>query len=271
MSQDSSSASASPDHSSSDEFFQYYAEVSVSEQSMARFKGLKRSILRLLGSEKEVRELTVADIGCNGGGQSFLWAEDGHKVLGLDINEPLLELARKRAKEHSLDIEFTLGTATKMPWPDASVDVCIMPELLEHVSDWQACLNEAVRILKPKGLLFFSTTNKLCPKQNEFNLPLYSWYPGFVKRHYEKLAVTSRPELANHATYPAVNWFTFGQLRAFLTPKGFRCLDWFDIMDPSDSTKKALIVPLVRALPPLRFLAQFATPSTRMMAIKISK
>lgn len=237
---------------------------------MDRFRGLKKTILRLLGTEKAGQQLTVADIGCNAGTQALLWAEDGHSVRGLDINEPLLELARRRAAERSLEVKFTLGTATNIPWPDASVDVCIMLELLEHVTDWQSCLDEAARIVKPGGLLYFSTTNKLCPKQDEFNLPLYSWYPGFLKRHYEKLAVTTRPELANHATYPAVNWFTYGQLCNYLRPKGFRSLGRFDWMDPTESTKKALLLPLIRTLPPVRLLAYMLTVGTAVFAIKNS-
>ncbi len=92
----------------------------------------------------------------------------------------------------------------------------MLPELLEHVEDWQTCLNEAVRALRPGGALYLSTTNALNPVQDEFELPFYSWYPGFLKRHYERLAVTTRPELVNHAKYPAVHWFTFFGLKPYL-------------------------------------------------------
>ena len=84
------------------------------------------------------------------------------------------------------------------------MDVALLPELLEHVANWQDCLNEAARIVKPGGLLYLSTTSWLCPMQQEFNLPLYSWYPGFLKRKYERLAVTTRPEIANHCKYPCL-------------------------------------------------------------------
>jgi 2-polyprenyl-3-methyl-5-hydroxy-6-metoxy-1,4-benzoquinol methylase len=101
--------------------------------------------------------------------------------------------------------------------------VCLLPELLEHVVEWMACLKETARILRPGGVLFLSTTNKLCPSQQEFSLPLYSWYPRPLKRHFEKLAVTKRPELENFARYPAVNWFSFYSLRSELSRLGFDC------------------------------------------------
>ena len=153
--------------------------------------------------------LRVADIGCGAGTQSLLWAELGHSVFGLDVNAPLVEVAQRRAAERGLPVDFRVGTATALPLEDSSVDVCLLPELLEHVPDWEACLREAARSLDVGGLLYVSTTNVLCPVQSEFNLPLYSWYPSFVKRRYERLAVTTRPAIANYAKYPAVNWFTF--------------------------------------------------------------
>ena len=193
---------------------------------------MRDKALSLLAARGRVGErLEVADIGCGAGTQALLWAELGHSVHGLDVNAPLVDVARKRAAEAGLAARFDVGTATSLPYARASMDVCLLPELLEHVPDWQACVNEAARVLKPGGVLFLSTTNALCPVQDEFNLPLYSWYPDFVKHRYERLAVTTRPEIANYAKYPAVHWFTFYELRNFLRPKGFECLDRFDMID----------------------------------------
>jgi 2-polyprenyl-6-hydroxyphenyl methylase/3-demethylubiquinone-9 3-methyltransferase len=193
----------------------------------------------------------------------------GHKVYGIDVNLALIEIARTRATEDGFAIEFDVGSATELPYPDASMDVALLPELLEHVADWQLCLREAMRILKPGGYLYVSTTNWLCPVQSEFNLPLYSWYPGFLKRRYEKLAVTTRPELANYCKYPAVNWFSYYSLSKFLTSQDFRCLDRFDMMDTEMSgTPVRLAVRLLRALPPLRFIGQLFTSGSIVFAIK---
>jgi 2-polyprenyl-6-hydroxyphenyl methylase/3-demethylubiquinone-9 3-methyltransferase len=152
------------------------------------------------------------------------------------------------------------------------MDVCLFPELLEHVADWQSCLNEAARILRPGGLLYLSTTNVLCPRQEEFNLPLYSWYPEPLKRYCERLAVTTHPALAGYATYPAVNWFSFYGLRDFLEPLGFRCLDRFDLIDTAGKGRLAqFIVTALRGVPLLRFLGHVATPSTYLVAVKSAR
>ena len=51
-------------------------------------------------------------------------------------------------------------------------------------------------------------------------MPLYSWYPAFIKKWCEHKAVTTHPEWANHARYPAVNWFTYYELRDWLAMRG---------------------------------------------------
>jgi 2-polyprenyl-6-hydroxyphenyl methylase/3-demethylubiquinone-9 3-methyltransferase len=258
------------DHSSHDSFYRYYAEQSASEKSRQRFRSVRDAILRVLGSRRHLDgPLEVADIGCGAGAQSAVWAESGHVVHALDVNEPLLELGRQRAAEAGYNIDFRLGSATALPWSDESMDIVVALELLEHVTDWRSCLREFTRIVRPGGALLFTTTNRLCPVQDEFKLPLYSWYPAPLKRHYVKLASTTRPDLANFARYPAFHWFTFYGLRRHLEPMGFECLDRFDIIDVDAKNSAArAIVATVRMAPPLRWLAHLCTAGTTVLAIK---
>ncbi len=266
----SSESSDDWDHSSHSEFLDYYAEQALSESTLIRFTAVRDMVLRMLPAEKASSSLEVADIGCGPGMQSILFAEKGHNVHGLDVSEPFLELARQRTEERGFEVDYQLGSATNLPWGDESMDVVLLPELLEHVADWESCVNEATRILKPGGALYLSTTNSLCPKQQEFTLPFYSWYPGFMKRRYEVLAVTTRPEIANFAKYPAVNWFTPYGLKRALKARGLKtAFDRFDCMDTSTSSSLGkTAVALIRALPPLRLLGHMATPYSSLVAIK---
>ena len=260
---------ASPewDTGSHEDFFKYYAEQSLTSSTMERFRSACETLLRVYGPSD--RPLDVLDVGCGAGTQSRFWLERGHRYRGIDINEPLILLARQRAAEQKLDVHFEVGSATALPCDAESVDICQMPELLEHVVNWQGCLNEAIRVLRPGGLLFINTSSKLCPKQDEFNLPLYSWYPSALKHHFERLAVKDRPDLANYAKYPAVNWFSVYGLRRYLEPRGFNCVDRFDLIDSSrKSLPYRLILSIVRNLPPLRFVGHMLTPYTMMVARK---
>jgi 2-polyprenyl-3-methyl-5-hydroxy-6-metoxy-1,4-benzoquinol methylase len=258
------------DHGSDPHFLAYYEEASLSEATLQRFRTVRDKSLALLATRRRsIEHLRVADIGCGAGTQSMLWAELGHSVFGLDVNAPLVEVARRRAAERGLPVDFRVGTATALPLDDSSMDVCLMPELLEHVTDWETCLREAIRSLDAGGLLYVSTTNALCPIQSEFNLPLYSWYPGFAKRHYERLAVTTRPSVANYTKYPAVNWFTFYGLRDYLAPLGFECLDRFDMIDLEQVRAPIrLFVKMARAIGPVRVFGHVLTQGTRVFAVK---
>lgn len=252
------------DTRSHDEFFRYYESESLSPATLARFRSACEMLLRTYGSID--RPLDVLDVGCGAGAQSVFWIEHGHRYRGVDINAPLIELARTRAERFGLAARFDVATATALPLADGSVDICLLPELLEHVADWQTCLDEALRVIRSRGLLFISTSSYLCPRQQEFNLPMYSWYPAPLKRYCERLAMSTRPGLANFATYPAVNWFSFFQLRRHLESKGFTCSDRFDVMDPGASALRRAALGMVRGLPPLRLLGHVLTPYTLVVA-----
>lgn len=270
MNQENSTDNEKWDTGTHPDFYRHYEQYSVSEASLRRFQGIRNVVLRvLLGLGRGAERLEVLDIGCNAGAQARFWLEMGHGYCGIDVNAPLIELARQRAHEAGLLARFEVGSATELPFADGSFDVCIMPELLEHVAAWRECLDEATRVLRPGGVLYLSTTNWLCPIQQEFNLPLYSWYPPFLKRYYEQRAMTDRPELANYAKYPAVNWFSPYSLKAYLEPRGFVCLDRFDLIDLNGkSTWTYLAVSMMRRASIFRFLGHAMTPYTVLVACK---
>jgi 2-polyprenyl-3-methyl-5-hydroxy-6-metoxy-1,4-benzoquinol methylase len=258
-------------HSSHKNFYDYYAKESQSEAALNRFRRVRDTILRVYVQRTGVspKTLEVADIGCGAGTQSRIWAELGHSVHALDVNAPLLELGRQRAQEDGHQIDFRLGSASNLPWSDESMDVCIALELIEHVVDWEGCMREFIRVLRPGGVLYLTTTNRLCPLQQEFTLPLYSWYPRFLKRYFEGLALTKRPDLVNYAFYPAVNWFTFYQLQAYLANKGFESFDRFQIMNTNGKGRAERgIIESMRAFSALRWFGQLCTPGTRILSIK---
>ena len=257
------------DTASHADFYAYYEQASLSEQTMERFRLTTETLLRLMTSRGGPTTLDVLDIGCGAGAQSKFWLRQGHRYRGIDINQPLIELARTRASQLGLDARFDVGTATALPIEAASIDVCVLPELLEHVADWQSCVAEAARVLRPGGMMYINTSSKLCPVQQEFNLPLYSWYPAPLKRYFERRSLTDWPSLANFAKYPAVNWFSYHGLRRHLEPMGFRCLDRFDLIDVQRKSAVAkAVLGVLRSSNVLRWLGYLATPYTLVVAIK---
>lgn len=261
------------DTSTHDQFFQYYQEKSQSPQTITRFERLVELILSAMKPSAGAGPLRIADVGGGAGTLARLFARRGHNVTCVDLSSDLLAVGKGRAEAEGLEMQFINCSATETPIPSESLDICMIPELLEHVVEWRECLDEAGRIVRPGGLLYLSTTNKLCPVQEEFTLPLYSWYPGFLKRRYERLAVTTRPELANFAKYPAVNWFTFNSLRKELVARGFSRfldrLDMIEILNPG--TTKASVAKILRLIPFGRFAFQFVTDGSYLIAFKADR
>lgn len=258
------------EHGSHAEFVDYYRQASSTRDAVRRSESIRDAVLRVLEHTGVSGEavLDVADIGCGPGAQSAVWLERGHRVFGLDVSEAFISIACERLGAHA-GARFELGTATALPWADRSMDVCLMPELLEHIADWRRALAECVRVLRPGGALFLSTTNRLCPRQNEFRAPLYSWYPAPVKRRCERLAVTTWPWLANYATYPAVNWFSYPELMAEVQQRGFQVFDRFDLAALRGLEGwKGWTIRLLSGVSALRYCGYLASPCSLLTGIK---
>ena len=257
------------DHGSDPSFVAYYAAESQTAETRARFERVRNRALELLADNGRRGTQDVIDIGCGAGTQALLWAGVGHRVRALDVNQPLVAIGRERAAKAGVPVQFDVGTATALPYANASADVVLMPELLEHVPEWERCLEEAVRVVRPGGLLYISTSNWLCPVQQEFQLPVYSWYPPALKRWCERKAVTTHPHWVEHARYPAVNWFSFYGLSRWLQARGFRTFDRFDLLSTRALPKPArAAVTAVRAIPPLRLFAHMASEGTTVWALR---
>jgi len=253
-----------------DPFVDYYEKQSASAEMVEHFHRLRDLLLSAMRGRASVAPLRVADIGCGAGAFSAVMAQAGCIVEGIDINAALVHIAGERAMAANLPIVFHSGSAESLPWPDASFDIVAMPELLEHVPGWKACLTEATRILKPGGVLYVSTTNRLCPIQQEFSLPLYSWYPGWLKRRCLKLAMTTRREWVNHATYPAVNWFDPYSLGAILRSLGMEPIDRFSMWaEFSTDRRKQRIGSLLLAIAPLRLLGHVLSSGTMLIGRRV--
>jgi ubiquinone/menaquinone biosynthesis C-methylase UbiE len=249
-----------------DAFVRYYEQQSTTPATYARFRQTRDQVLRLALKHSD-KPLRVADIGCGAGTSSRIWAEVGCVVRGIDVNEDLISIARDRSTEFGPSIEYSVGFASKLPWPDASFDVVMLPELLEHVPDWKQTLHEAARVLDVGGLLYLSTTNYLCPIQHEFALPLYSWYPARVKKRCVSLSLSTRPEWVKHAKYPAVNWFSPYSLAREFRLLGLGTTDRFGmIAKTSEDHRKRWMAKVISSFAPLRFLAHVLTPYSVIVA-----
>ena len=251
-------------------FLAYTAEKMDDPGAVERFQSLKNRCETQLAGRTDASQVRVLDIGCGMGVQARIWSKDGYHVTALDRDPGLLNAGEKRAVADGLNIDWVCASADSVPLESGSFDFCLAVELLEHVPNWEECLSEFCRVIRPGGTLLVTTTNAICPTQNEFRLPLYSWWPGFMKRRAERLAVTTKPELANHTAWPAVNWFTYWSLKRALNKHSMRVRDRWDLVDLSQKPFPVkLLVKAARALPPLRAFLYLFTRGTIIFAQRV--
>jgi ubiquinone/menaquinone biosynthesis C-methylase UbiE len=104
----------------------------------------------------DLKDKLVLDIGCGLGGIDVLLARDyGARVIGLDIEEGVVQRARKRVNDAGLRdrIEIRAYQPGPLPLEDASVDTVFGKDSWIHVQDKQSFFAEAFRVLKPGGSL----------------------------------------------------------------------------------------------------------------------
>lgn len=93
----------------------------------------------------------VLDVATGTGAQARAFAEKAGEVVGIDISESMLRIARR--KNHAPNLTFRNADATELPFPDASFDVtCIsfaLHEMPESIRE--RALAEMVRVTRPGG------------------------------------------------------------------------------------------------------------------------
>jgi SAM-dependent methyltransferase len=104
---------------------------------------------------------TVPDIGCGVGRLSRALAERVERVIGLDVSQEMVRLAREH-NSHLGNAEWLQGDGTSLaPVEDASVDGCLSHVVFQHIPDPEVTLGyvrEMGRVLRPGGWALFGVS-----------------------------------------------------------------------------------------------------------------
>ena len=93
----------------------------------------------------------VLDVAC-GSGTAALVAERRYcEVTGLDYAPGLIERAKVRARANGQDVDFQVGDAQDMPFPDDSFDVVLSVYGVQFAPDQERAARELLRVCKPGG------------------------------------------------------------------------------------------------------------------------
>ncbi len=133
------------------------------ERIAARFAPVHDQLLELLRVTPGDR---VLDLASGTGEVAFRAARAGATVTAIDLAEPMIEKARRRAEEEGLAVSFDLGDVEYLPYEDGCFDVLASAFGLVFAPDHANVASELARVSCPDGRLGF-TAWKPNPKLGE--------------------------------------------------------------------------------------------------------
>ena len=165
-----------------------------------------------------IRGRRVLDIACGEGYGSALLAREAASVIGMDTNAGVIAAARGRYGAIA-NLEFREGRCEANGLPDASVDVVISMETLEHTAGPEKLVAESARVLAPGGVFIVSTPNKeIYSDRRGYRNPHHvrefqrEEFEALVRRHFPAIAIFGQRVDAYSAIWPMDSPPSGGQL-----------------------------------------------------------
>lgn len=106
--------------------------------------------------ERFATDKDVLEVGCGTGLVMRRLQKFAKSVKGVDLSPGMLEKAKARG------LDGIVGSATDLPFPDASFDVTCSFKVLAHVPDIEKALDEMTRVTRPGGVViaeFYNPTS----------------------------------------------------------------------------------------------------------------
>jgi ubiquinone/menaquinone biosynthesis C-methylase UbiE len=99
--------------------------------------------------------MKVLDVGCGTGIYTARLVQKGCDVIGIDISEDMLSIARSKLPE----VCFVQSSVYGLPFPENKFDFVFSMATFEFIEEFEAAYFEMKRIVKPGGYIFIGTIN----------------------------------------------------------------------------------------------------------------
>lgn len=141
-----------------------------------------------VAAQVDVRELDILEVGSGrGGGASYIMRYlHPRTYTGIDITQRAIAFCQKHYRQPGLN--FFLGDAEAIDFPNSTFDAVINIESSTHYGDIQKFLQEVQRVLRPGGFLLYADT----------------WYPHEIPALHQHFAAAGLTLLSEHDMMPQV-------------------------------------------------------------------
>ena len=106
-------------------------------------------------------EEMILDAGCGNGVFTLDFLAAGAVVVGLDISEPMLAAASRKAA--GFPFVAVRGDMLSLPFVDGAFDKAVSVTALEFIADGRRAVDELFRVTRPGGVVVMATLNRLSP------------------------------------------------------------------------------------------------------------
>ncbi|MGB9928675.1 MAG: class I SAM-dependent methyltransferase [Methanosarcina sp.] len=170
---------------------------------VAPFSGVREKVVDFTNAQKDSK---ILDVATGTGKQAFAFAKKGYEVIGIDISEPMLNVAKKKNKYKNA--KFEIADATNLPFADNNFDVSSISFALHDMpfSIREKVLKEMVRVTKPEGIIVIADydlpKNKIAKFFVYYFIAVYEseYYKNFIKSDLEALLKKYRIETIEKRT-----------------------------------------------------------------------
>lgn len=187
----------------------------ISEANKCIFPQVEKQLKFLFGNKK----LKILDIGCREGFIAGRMVKSGHEVVGIDINEHAISIAKENVKNANFAV-CTVYEPEIEKITGKDFDCIISTEVIEHLFDPQKLFTQSSNLLKKDGFLILSTPYHGYLKNLLISL-FNSWDKHFsvkvIGGHIKFFSKNTLSDMAKTADFTNIRFFYVG--RNYFVPK----------------------------------------------------
>jgi len=169
----------------------------------------------------------ILDLGSGMGGTSVALGLAGAAPLAFEYNRAYCDIIRLRAGRYDMNLPVVNGAGEQLPFSDASFDLVIAWDVVEHVQNPALLLADLARVLRPGGRVLLTVINRFAFRDPHYHLPLLNWLPRPLAEAIieQRGRSKSGADFSDRQRLSEMHYYTMGSFRQLAARYGFRVGD----------------------------------------------